>query len=156
ELPGRTPEPVEHAIEVEVVHPGCTARERGPDREAIERPADVRRRCARVDPCLGEERRQARRRRRAGRDGDPAIAPRETRERSPRTGSGAGTTQAACTCEWRSRAASTSAGETVAPALLITSRNRPVKCRLPSASRWPRSPVWKNPSASKQSCGSRP
>src|SRR5437899_8217959 len=102
ELPGRTPEPVQHAIEVEVVHPGCTARERGPDREAIERPADVRRRCARVDPCLGEERCQARRRRRAGRDGDTAIEARETPEgtaevlagRAPRVGLRRGETSA--------------------------------------------------------------
>ena len=73
-----------------------------------------------------------------------------------RRASGTPTTRDSFTGGQARSATSTSAGETLAPPVLIISVRRPDQWTLPSALTWPASPVWKNPSSSKHSSGARP
>src|ERR1700756_3272223 len=65
---------------------------------------------------------------------------------SPRTGCGKPTTKLCRTSGIESSTDSTSAGETLDPAVLINALARPVKCRWPASSNHPRSPVAYQPS----------
>ena len=73
-----------------------------------------------------------------------------------RRGSGTPTMRASFTGAQARSCTSSSAGDTLAPPVLIISVRRPSQCTKPSASTEPASPVWKKPSASKQSSGRLP
>src|SRR5271155_6171017 len=64
----------------------------------------------------------------------------------PRTGWGRATTKLCRTSDIESNTDSTSAGDTLDPAVLMRVLARPVKCRWPALSNQPRSPVAYQPS----------
>ena len=82
QLARRAAEPMERAIEIQVMDAGRARRERLPDREPVERAAEVRARRARVHAGLRERGDDARARRRARRDRDAAVERGEAREES--------------------------------------------------------------------------
>ena len=70
---------------------------------------------------------------------------------SPRSASGMPDDVSGCPPVTLAMACSTSAAETLAPAVLIIALSRPTKYMNPSASARTKSPVWNQPSASKHS-----